>query len=127
VFLAGWHGHEELPGALAAADVMAVPSILERFGLAYVEAMAMRVPPIACEAGAPPTFIDADPASPSRSGWLVPPDDEEALAGALVEAATDPAERARRGWAGRDHVVERYAWPGLARRVERIYAAAAGG
>ena len=127
VFLAGWHGHEELPGPLAAADVMAVPSILERFGLAYVEAMAMRVPPIACEAGAPPTFIDADPASPSRSGWLVPPDDEEALAGALVEAATDPAERARRGWAGRDHVVERYAWPGLARRVERIYAAAAGG
>ena len=56
-----------------------------------------------------------------------PPDDEEALADALVEAATDPPERARRGWAGRDHVVERYAWPGLARRVERIYTAAAGG
>ena len=127
VFLAGWHAHDELPDALAATDVMAVPSILERFGLAYVEAMAMRVPPIACATGAPPTFIDADPASTSRSGWLVPPDDEQALADALVEAATDRPERMRRGRAGREHVIERYAWPGLARRVEEIYAAAAGG
>jgi glycosyltransferase involved in cell wall biosynthesis len=126
VFLAGWHDHDELPAALAASDVMAVPSIEERFGLAYIEAMAMGVPPIACAAGAPPTFIDADPASPSRSGWLVRPDDEESLADALVAAAGDPAERTRRGAAGRAHVIERYAWPGLARRVEGIYAAAAG-
>jgi glycosyltransferase involved in cell wall biosynthesis len=53
-------------------------------------------------------------------------DDEESLADALVAAAGDPAERTRRGAAGRAHVIERYAWPGLARRVEGIYAAAAG-
>ena len=127
VFLAGWHVHDELPAALAASDVMAVPSIQERFGLAYIEAMAMGVPPIACAAGAPPTFIDADPSSPSRSGWLVRPDDEESLADALVAAASDPVERGRRGATGREQVVERYSWPGLARRVEEIYAAAAGG
>jgi glycosyltransferase involved in cell wall biosynthesis len=127
VFLAGWHDHEELPAALAASDVMAVPSIQERFGLAYIEAMAMAVAPIACAAGAPRTFIDPDPASPSRSGWLVRPDDEESLADALVAAAGDPAERARRGAAGREYVIDRYAWPGLARRVEAIYAAAARG
>ncbi|MDX6650083.1 MAG: glycogen synthase, partial [Solirubrobacteraceae bacterium] len=121
VFLAGWHDHEDLPGALAAADVMAVPSVLERFGLAYVEAMAMNVPPIACATGAPPTFIDADPASPSRSGWLVPPDDEEALADALVAAVNDPAERRRRGEAARRTVRAKYAWPALAERVADIY------
>jgi glycosyltransferase involved in cell wall biosynthesis len=125
VFLAGWRPHETLPEALAAADVMAVPSVAERFGLAYVEAMAMGVPPIACRAGAPPTFIDADPRSPERSGWLVPPDDEAALADALVESAADPGERARRGAAGRAHVLERFAWPVLARRVEARYAAVA--
>ena len=86
----------------------------------------MGVPPIACAAGGPPTFIDADPASPSRSGWLVRPDDEGSLADALVAAASDPVERERRGAAGREQVIERYSWPGLARRVERIYAAAAG-
>ena len=125
VFLAGWRPHETLPETLAAADVMAVPSVEERFGLAYVEAMAMGVPPIACIAGAPPTFIDADPASPDRSGWLVPPDDEATLADALVEAAADAGERARRGAAGRALVLERFAWPALARRVEELYAAVA--
>jgi glycosyltransferase involved in cell wall biosynthesis len=125
VFLAGWRPHETLPETLAASDVMAVPSVEERFGLAYVEAMAMGVPPIACDAGAPPTFIDADPSSPDRSGWLVAPDDEATLADALVHAALDEDERARRGTAGRAHVLERFAWPALARRVEDLYAAVA--
>ena len=125
VFLAGWGGHDQLPGALAAADVLAVPSAGERFGLVYVEAMAMGVPPIAGDAGAPPTFIDADPASPTRSGWLVPPGDEAALAAALVDAAADPAERALRGANGRRLARRRFGWPGIARRVVGIYAAAA--
>lgn len=127
VFVAGWHDHDQLPGALAASDVMAVPSIAERFGLAYVEAMAMGVPPIACDAGAPPTFIDGEASSPSRSGWLVRPDDEASLADALVVAAGDRAERERRGATGRAHVIGRYAWPGIARRVEEIYTVAARG
>jgi glycosyltransferase involved in cell wall biosynthesis len=125
VFLAGWRPHETLPETLAAADVMAVPSVEERFGLAYVEAMAMGVPPIACDVGAPPAFIDADPRSPDRSGWLVPPDDGATLADALVQAAGDADERTRRGAAGRALALERFAWPALARRVEDLYAEAA--
>jgi glycosyltransferase involved in cell wall biosynthesis len=126
VFLAGWSGHDELPGALAAADILAVPSAGERFGLVYVEAMAMGVPPIAGDAGAPPSFIDADPGSPDRAGWLVPPGDEAALAAALVEAARDPAERALRGANGRRLARERFGWPGIARRVVAVYEELAG-
>ena len=125
VFLAGWHDHAAVAGALASADVLAVPSATERFGLVYVEAMAMRVPPIATDAGAPPSFIDADPASPARSGWLVPPGDEAALARALADAAADPAERALRGANGRRVAARRFAWGDIARRVVAIYAAAA--
>ena len=121
VFLAGWGGHDQLPGALAAADVLAVPSAGERFGLVYVEAMAMGVPPIAGDAGAPPSFIDADPASPARAGWLVPPGDEAALASALVEAVSDPGERELRGANGRRLARRRFGWPGIARRVVAIY------
>lgn len=121
VFLAGWREHDELPDALACADLLAVPSVAERFGLIYIEAMAMGVPPIACAAGAPPTLIDADPASPRRSGWLVAPDDESALAAALVAAASDPAERALRGRNGRELVRERFSWPTVARRLAGIY------
>jgi D-inositol-3-phosphate glycosyltransferase len=125
VVLAGWHDHAELPAALSAADLLAVPSAGERFGLVYVEAMAMGLPPIAADAGAPPSFIDADPASPSRAGWLVPVDDEEALAAALVEAARDRGERALRGANGRGLVRRRFGWDRIARQVQRVYEEAA--
>lgn len=127
VFLAGWRSHGELAEALACADVMAVPSVAERFGQVYVEAMAMEVPVIACRAAAPPTFIDDDPASPERCGWLVAPDDEEDLARALVAAARDPAERALRGVNGRARARERFSLATVARAVADVYAAAASG
>ena len=124
VFFAGWRSHEELAQVLACGDLLAVPSVAERFGQVYIEAMAMRLPVIACDVAAPPTYIDADPASPDRSGWLVPPDDEAALAQALVDAASNPAERDIRGENGRRRARERFPWERVARSVAEIYAAA---
>jgi glycosyltransferase involved in cell wall biosynthesis len=121
VYLAGWRGHDELALALACADVLVVPSVAESFGLVYVEAMAMGVPPIACDAGGPPTFIDADPASPTRAGWLVPADDEAALATTLVVAARDAAERALRAANGRAMVARRFTWPAIASDLATLY------
>ena len=124
VFFAGWRSHTELARALACVDLMALPSVAERFGQVYVEAMAMGVPVIACRAAAPPTYIDDDPASPDRSGWLVPPDDEEALAHALVAAVSDPGERALRGANGRLLARGRFGWDRVAAAVADVYAAA---
>ena len=47
----------------------------------------------------------------------MPPDDEEALAEALVEAVNDDAERRRRGEAAYDDARARYSWPALAARA----------
>ena len=127
VFLAGWRSHAELAEVLACGDVLAVPSVAERFGQVYVEAMAMRLPVIACRAAAPPTYIDDDPASPDRCGWLVAPDDEESLARALVAAASDAGERALRGENGRRRARERFSWDNIAEAVAGVYAEAAGG
>ena len=124
VFLAGWRSHEELAQVLACGDLLAGPSVAERFGQVYVEAMAMRVPVIACDVAAPPTYIDADPASPDRCGWLVPPDDEAALAEALIEAASDPTERAIRGENGQRRARAWFPWERVAHSVAEIYAAA---
>lgn len=121
VYLAGWRGHRHLAPALACADLLAVPSVAESFGLVYVESMAMGVPPIACDASGPPTFIDGDPASPLRMGWLVPPDDEGALAQTLVAAACDASERALRGANGRAMVTRCLTWPAIARDVATFY------
>lgn len=124
VFFAGWRTHAELARVLACVDVMALPSVAERFGQVYVEAMAMGVPVIACRAAAPPTYIDDDPGSPERSGWLVPPDDEEALARTLVAAVSDPGERALRGANGRRLARGRFGWDRVAAAVAEVYAAA---
>ena len=46
--------------------------------------------------------------SSGRTGWLVPPGDDQALVDALVTAARSPAERRTFGEAARQRYEERY-------------------
>ena len=115
VFLAGWRPHDELPQALNAADALVLPSVAEAFGLVLIEAMACGLPVIACRAHGPAAIV-AD----GRTGWLVRPDDEQALGNALVEAASDPEERREYGSACAAES-RRYAWPMVARRFAALY------
>jgi glycosyltransferase involved in cell wall biosynthesis len=116
VFLAGWHEHEELPDFLNASDALVLPSVREKFGLVLVEAMACAVPPIAVDAHGPSLIVEE-----GETGWLVEPDDEEALAAALVDAVNRPQERRRRGDAAWTVARERWSWPALAERVAQVY------
>jgi glycosyltransferase involved in cell wall biosynthesis len=116
VFLAGWRGHEDLPDGLNAADLLVLPSVHEQFGAVIVEAMACGLPPIAVDAHGPAEIVDA-----GETGWLVPPDDLEALAAALTEAVDDDDERRRRGEAAYAAARGRYSWPALARGLGRVY------
>jgi glycosyltransferase involved in cell wall biosynthesis len=122
VFLAGWHGHDELPGFLAAADVVVLPSVREQFGQVLVEGMACGLPGIAVDSHGPSEIIRH-----GETGWLVDPDDCAGLANALVEAVNRPAERRRRGAAALADAGARFAWPALARDVADVYEAARGG
>jgi glycosyltransferase involved in cell wall biosynthesis len=119
VFLAGWHGHDELPGFLNASDVVVLPSVREQFGQVLVEGMACGLPAIAVDAHGPGEIV-----THGETGWLVEPDDLEGLAAALVEAVNRPEERRRRGEQAREVAVERYSWPALAEEVAAVYEAA---
>jgi len=119
VFVAGWHEHDLLPDFFAAGDAVVLPSVREQFGQVLVEGMACGLPAIAVDAHGPGQIVDD-----GETGWLVEPDDEEALADVLVAAVTDDAERRRRGEAARTAVRERYSWPALAGQVAAVYAAA---
>jgi glycosyltransferase involved in cell wall biosynthesis len=119
VFLAGWHGHDELPAFLAASDVVVLPSVREQFGQVLVEGMACGLPAIAVDAWGP-----ADIVSHGETGWLVEPDDPLSLANALVHAVNCPVERRRRGERGTEVARERYSWPALAEEVAGVYEAA---
>ncbi len=118
VFLAGWHDHDELPDIFAASDVVVLPSVRELFGLVLVEGMACGLPAIAIAAHGPSEIV-AD----GQTGWLVPPDDEQALAAALVAAVNDVPERHRRGTAAYAAVHTRYGWPMLGTKFARAYGA----
>ena len=116
VFLAGWRGHDELPDGLNASDAVVLASVHEQFGQVLVEGMACGLPPIAVDAHGPATIVDD-----GETGWLVPPDDEDALCEAMVEAVTDDDARRRRGEAAYRAARERYSWPALVESLAGVY------
>jgi glycosyltransferase involved in cell wall biosynthesis len=87
-------------------DLVVLPSIVTADGrkegipVSLMEAMAHGVPVISTATAGVPELV-----SPG-AGWLVPPEDPEALSNAIAEAISDPFERQRRGAEGRA-VVER--------------------
>jgi glycosyltransferase involved in cell wall biosynthesis len=115
VFLAGWRPHEQLPRALNAADALVLPSVAEAFGLVLVEAMACGVPVIASRAHGPAAIV-----AHGSTGWLIPPDDEDALVHALLAAASGHRERRARGRRAQT-ASRRYDWTQIAPRFAALY------
>jgi glycosyltransferase involved in cell wall biosynthesis len=82
---------DDVPDLLCAADAFVVPSRWEGLGSVLVEAMALGAPVVASAVGPIPEVVGPDWAR------LVPADDPDALAEAVVETLRQaPAERARR-------------------------------
>jgi N-acetyl-alpha-D-glucosaminyl L-malate synthase BshA len=71
---------------LPLADLMLMPSEMESFGLAALEAMACSVPAIATRVGGVPELIEHN-----ANGLLFPVGDVEAMANAAIALLSDPA------------------------------------
>ena len=122
VFFAGWRGHDDLPHALAACDVVVMPSVNDSYPQAPPEAFAVGRPVIATRSGGFPLMINLDPVRPT--GWLVAPDDIDALADTLVDAIDHPDELVRRGLAARSHAQTTLSWVSRVPMFEHVYSAA---
>ncbi len=107
---------EELPAFYGAADVFAMPSRYELFGIVMLEAMACGVPVVATRFGGPAEVIED-----GADGLLVDPTDIPALAGALHALLRDPDRRAAMGERARKKVEQGYSWDAAARRHMRLY------
>jgi glycosyltransferase involved in cell wall biosynthesis len=94
----------------AALDLFIMPSRSEAWGLTALRAMAHGLPVIASNVGGLPEVVER-----GKSGWLVPPESAEALADAIVDAASDPARLCEFGRNAR----ERAAQFSIERTVER--------
>lgn len=101
VTFAGWA--DDAPGLMPGCDVIAMPSRWEGFGMVALEAMNAARPLVASQAGALPEVVDE-----GETGLLVPPDDPDALAGALDALLGDPAHAAQMGQAGRARLIDRF-------------------
>lgn len=106
----------DMPDVMAAADVFALPSDEEPFGLVFAEAMAMKKPVVAVDNGGTPEVVEN-----GRTGLLSKPGDIAGISVNLLTLLRDPALRARMGEAGRRVVEARFTAERMAADVGRVY------
>jgi len=94
---------EQIAACYAHADVFALPSTGEGFGLVFLEAMAFAKPVVGVEAGG-----TIDVVEDGANGLLVPPHNLEELSQALERLFLDDSLRARLGQNGAGIVRQRY-------------------
>jgi glycosyltransferase involved in cell wall biosynthesis len=111
----GWR--DDVARLMAAADVYAMPSTREPFGLVFAEAMAMKLPVLGLDDGGTPEVVEH-----GRTGLLSGHGDIDALAANLASLLGSPDLRAQFGDDGRRRVEDRFTADRMARDVANVYA-----
>jgi len=93
----------DVPGCLAAMDVMTLPSYQEGQSRTLVEAQLSELPTVAYATGGIPSVMGG-----GAAGRLVPTGDKDALAEAVLALMADPQVAAALAAAGRAHAVEHF-------------------
>jgi glycosyltransferase involved in cell wall biosynthesis len=110
----GWRN--DMPELMWQFDLFALPSKRESFGLVFLEAMASRCPVVGTRVDGIPEVVED-----GVTGLLVPPDDAQALALAIVDLLTDAAKAKRFTEAGRKRVETLFSNERMAREYNELY------
>ncbi len=108
--------HQVKLDALAAADVFALPSRTDSFGIVYLEAWCYALPVIGAWAGGVPDVI-----RDGEDGFLVRFGDVEALAERLALLLGDPQRARAMGRRGRQRVLEHFTFEQRYARMRQVY------
>jgi len=112
--------YADLPAYYSAASMFVLPARqaepdVEGFGIVFLEANACGTPVIGARAGGvPDAIVDGE------TGLLVPPDDPEALARAVMELLDNPDRARTMGTAGRKRVEADLNWSAVSRRIAHL-------
>ncbi|TKB74944.1 MAG: glycosyltransferase family 4 protein [Nitrospira sp.] len=101
---------------LAALDLYVHPALMEGFGIAVVEAMAMGKAVVATTTGGLPEVV-----AQGETGLLVPPGDVESLAATVVSLLEDPIRREQMGLRGKMRAQERFSLDASVMQMEQLY------
>jgi glycosyltransferase involved in cell wall biosynthesis len=108
---------EEIAACYAHADIFALPSTGEGFGLVFLEAMAFGKAVVGVAAGGATDVIED-----GVNGLLIPPRDSAALARVLSRLLQDGALRSELGRRGAEIVRQKYQFGSFQAELERILA-----
>jgi glycogen(starch) synthase len=101
---------------LAAADLLALPSQVDSFGIVLLEAWLHSKPVIGANVGGIPDLVQ-----PEQNGLLVPFGDAQTLAAAIRRLVEQPAWARALGEVGHQQVMERYTWDHTYRNLLDVY------
>jgi glycosyltransferase involved in cell wall biosynthesis len=110
----GWVSEEEKRVMLSQCRIFVIPSVHEAYGMVAAEAMSYGKPVIASSTGGLPEVV-------GDAGILVPPQDEDRLAGAINELNGDQERRRALGRAARERMGA-FTWDEIAKRTAETYA-----
>ena len=114
VTLAGWR--DDVPRLMAAADIYAMPSTMEPFGLVFCEAMAMGLPVVALDdGGTPEVVVDGE------TGLLSAHGDLDGFIANLSKVLLDGEYRAELGAAGQERVNHHFTTARFGRDLAALY------
>jgi glycosyltransferase involved in cell wall biosynthesis len=106
---------DDVPDVLSAADIIVSSSAFgEGFSNALAEGMACGLLPVATDVGDAKRIV-------GDTGYIVPPRDPAALAGAIAAAMALP-DRTAKGAAARRRIEERFSFDRAAERFRKLYA-----
>ena len=106
---------------LTHATVFACPSLYEPLGIVNLEAMACGTAVVASRVGGIPEVVND-----GETGLLVPPDDPDALAGALNTLLRDSGRAGAMGRLGRERAIADFSWTAIAEQTVALYSELAG-
>jgi phosphatidyl-myo-inositol alpha-mannosyltransferase len=113
----GFLSQDELTRTLLGAKALVAPSIgQESFGMVLTRAFACGLPVVASDI---PGYREV---LTPEAAVAVASNDQDALVEAVCEIVEDEERRERMGEAARALAVDSYAWPTIAKRLERVYA-----
>lgn len=116
-------GRQDVAGEVTGlADVFLLPSELESFGLAALEAMASGIPVVGSDAGGLPEVVRH-----AETGYLLPVGDVEGMAARCIEILKDDEHRREMGQAGRRRAAALFSADRVVSQYERLYERTLGG
>jgi glycosyltransferase involved in cell wall biosynthesis len=102
---------EELDRYYQKASVFCLPTLLEPFGIVFVEAMTAHLPIVATRVGAIPDFVEN-----GKNGWLLEPGDVRGIADALTKLLQNPSMAREFGERSYEIAQKRYSWDAVGKR-----------